>query len=201
MNKFFLHVGCGPQTKKSIKGFDGDDWEEVRFDIDENVKPDIIGSLTDMSEIADSSIDAIYSSHNIEHLHYHEVFIALSEFRRVLKDDGFVVLTCPDLQSVCEAVVNNNILDPLYISDAGPISPLDILYGHRGFIEAGNFYMAHKCGFTYASLESSFFESGFVTVYGGQRKSCFDLWILAFKNQRPISELEKLSLLYFPLAA
>ena len=47
----------------------------------------------------------------------HEVPIALREFYRVLKEDGMVVITCPDLQSVCEAVVQDKLLEPLYKSD------------------------------------------------------------------------------------
>ena len=97
-------------------------------------------------------MQAIFSSHNIEHIYPHEVNVALKEFLRVLTPDGFVVLTCPDLQSVCEAVANNKLLEPLYVSPAGPISPIDILYGHRGFIAQGNHFMAHRCGFTSSSL-------------------------------------------------
>jgi predicted SAM-dependent methyltransferase len=102
--KSFLHVGCGPQNKTGLKGFNSIEWKEIRFDIDENVSPDIQGTLTDMSLVDSSSVDAIYSSHNIEHIFAHEVQIALKEFYRVLKDDGIVVITCPDLQSVCDAV-------------------------------------------------------------------------------------------------
>jgi predicted SAM-dependent methyltransferase len=108
--KSFLHVGCGPQNKTGLKGFNTDEWKEIRFDIDENVKPDIQGTLTDMSLVGTSSVDAIYSSHNIEHIFAHEVPIALKEFNRVLKDDGIVVITCPDLQSVCDAVAKNKLL-------------------------------------------------------------------------------------------
>ena len=91
--KTFLHVGCGPQYKSGIKGFDNDNWKEIRFDIDEKVNPDIVGTLLDMSEVETGSVDAIYSSHNIEHVYPHEVPIVLREFHRVLNDDGMVVLS------------------------------------------------------------------------------------------------------------
>ena len=72
-------------------------------------------------------MNAIYSSHNIEHVFPHEVPIVLKEFFRVLKEDGMVVICCPDLQSVCEAVVNDKLLEPLYTTPEGhPISPIDI---------------------------------------------------------------------------
>ena len=100
--KTFLHVGCGPKRKdQTTRGFVSTDWHELRLDIDKSVQPDIIGTMTDMSAVADASVDAIFSSHNIEHLYPHEVPLALAEFKRVLRPDGFAVITCPDLQSVC----------------------------------------------------------------------------------------------------
>jgi hypothetical protein len=53
--------------------------------------------------------------------------LVLKEFLRVLSTDGFVVLTCPDLQSVCEHVARDRLLEPLYVSPSGPIAPLDVL--------------------------------------------------------------------------
>ena len=40
-----------------------------------------------MSAVADKSVDAIFSSHNIEHVYPHEVEKVLKEFLRVLSDD------------------------------------------------------------------------------------------------------------------
>jgi len=41
--KTFLNVGCGPKSELKIRGFDNDDWKEIRLDIDEGVNPDIVG--------------------------------------------------------------------------------------------------------------------------------------------------------------
>jgi predicted SAM-dependent methyltransferase len=114
--KTLLHVGCGSLNKSGLKGFDSVEWLEIRFDIDPSVYPDIEGTLTDMHAVASGSVDAVYSSHNIEHVFPHEVHTVLLEFHRVLKEDGIVVLTCPDLQSVCQAVVNDTLLETLYES-------------------------------------------------------------------------------------
>jgi SAM-dependent methyltransferase len=128
--KTFLHVGCGPKRKdRTTSGFA--EWSELRFDIDESVQPDLVGTMTDMSSVSSDSVDAVFSSHNIEHLYPHEVPVALSEFLRVLKPDGFAVITCPDLQAVCALVAEDKLTEPAYTSPAGPIAPLDILYGHR----------------------------------------------------------------------
>jgi hypothetical protein len=66
--------------------------------------------------------------------------ICFAEFKRVLKPDGFVLITCPDLQSVCARVANDQLTEPAYMSGMGPITPLDILYGHRASMQAGNLY-------------------------------------------------------------
>jgi len=196
--KKLLHVGCGTENKKSLKGFNNSSWSETRLDIDKNVQPDIVGTLTDMSLVESKSVDALFSSHNIEHIFPHEVPIALREFNRVLSDDGFVVITCPDLVSVCEAVVSDKLMEPLYSSDAGPISPIDILYGYREYIEQGKIYMAHKTGFTYTSLLKAFQEVGFKSFIGGSRPKQFDLFLLAFKQNRTEEELKKASVEFLP---
>tara|TARA_X000000950_G_C13589887_1_gene526895 strand:+ start:225 stop:518 length:294 start_codon:yes stop_codon:yes gene_type:complete len=69
--KTFLHVGCGPARKENTTaGFSSDSWHELRFDIDANVNPDYIGTMTDTRAIKDSFVDAIYSSHNIDFIRY-----------------------------------------------------------------------------------------------------------------------------------
>ena len=151
-----------------------------------------------MSAVDDKSVDAIFSSHNIEHVYPHEVGQVLNEFLRVLSDDGFVVLTCPDLQAVCEVVAADKLLEPLYESPVGPISPLDVLYGHRPAIAAGNHYMAHKCGFTFSVLTKLFLSSGFKSAYGGRRPHFFDLWIMAFKQTKTDAEMKLIAQEHLP---
>ena len=67
--KTFLNVGCGPETESKIRGFDNDDWKEIRLDIDEDVNPDIVGTLTDMKLVETATIDAVYSAYNIDHIY------------------------------------------------------------------------------------------------------------------------------------
>ncbi len=181
--KSFLHVGCGPKYKnQTTKGFSTDEWNEIRFDIDESVQPDLVGTMTDMSSVATGSMDALFSSHNIEHLYPHEVPVALGEFFRVVNSEGFVVITCPDLISVCKLVVDDKLTDAAYISPAGPIAPLDILYGHRPPMANGNLYMSHRCGFTKKTLTADLQAAGFATVGVIDRPENFDLWAIASKK-------------------
>ena len=152
--KTILHVGPGHRRSgaKLPAAFQGNDWKEIRLDIDPGNEPDSIGSMLDMAAVADASVDAIYSAHNIEHVHAHEVSQVLKEFFRVLKPDGFLVVTCPDLQSVCQLVAEDKLSEVAYTSQAGPITPLDIIYGHVASLVTGYHYMAHKTGFTLKTL-------------------------------------------------
>jgi predicted SAM-dependent methyltransferase len=191
--KTFLHVGCGPKRKdRTTAGFA--DWSELRFDIDESVQPDLVGTMTDMSSVSTESVDAVFSSHNIEHLYPHEVPVALSEFLRVLKPDGFAVITCPDLQAVCALVAEDKLTEPAYTSPAGPIAPLDILYGHRPQMARGNLYMAHRCGFTQKVLTATLQASGFKSVATTARGyPYFDLWAVASKEEFPEAQMQALA--------
>ena len=58
--KTLLNVGCGLSNISELKGFNNGTWKEIRFDIDEVVEPDVLGTLTDMSLVKTASIDAIY---------------------------------------------------------------------------------------------------------------------------------------------
>jgi predicted SAM-dependent methyltransferase len=195
----FLHVGCGPKTQeKTTRGFNTSGWKEIRLDIDPKAKPDVVGTMTDMSAVAAGSVQAVFSSHNIEHLYPHEVPVALKEFLRVLDDTGFAVITCPDLQSVCALVAEDKLGEPAYTSPAGPIAPLDILYGHRKAMAQGNLYMAHRCGFTRKVLDGTLRAAGFKAVASLVRPSAYELWAVASKNERSDPEMRELAALHFP---
>jgi hypothetical protein len=198
--KMFLHVGCGPRPKSATtRGFSSDEWDELRFDIDETVKPDIVGTMLDMSAVADDSVDAVFSAHNIEHLYPHEVPVALAEFRRVLKPDGFIVITCPDLRSICQLIADDKLTEPAYQAPSGPIAPLDVLYGYRAPMSEGNLYMAHHCGFTERVLVNTLQESGYSSIVSGSRgHPCYDLWALASKNDRSEEDVSMLADEHFP---
>jgi len=181
--KKLLHVGCGTFTKEqTIPYFFSDAWQEIRFDIDPNVKPDIVGSLTDMSALESESVDAIYSSHNIEHVFEHEVAQVLSEFLRVLKKDGFLVLTCPDLQSLCEFIGEKGLYEIAYESPSGPILAHDILYGYGHAIKNGNYFMAHKCGLDTKSIHQKLSVAGYADFATIVSKPNFALWVVARKG-------------------
>lgn len=183
--KQVLHVGCGPaQPHKLHKTFAGGGWREIRLDIDAAAKPDIVASITEMTAVATASMDAVWSSHNLEHLYPHEVPLALAEFRRVLKPGGFVLATLPDLRQVARLIADDKLDEAAYVSPAGPIAPLDILYGHRPALARGNLFMAHRTGFTARSLRQAFRDAGFAKVDVRADKH-FNLWATAHTLAAP----------------
>jgi SAM-dependent methyltransferase len=177
--KIVLNVGCGHPGQGVHSTFQGSGWRELRLDVNPAVNPDILCSMTDMAPIDTSSIDAIWSSHNLEHLHRHEVPVALGEFLRVLRPAGLLLLTLPDLQKVAELVAADGLESEAYLSRSGPISPLDMIYGHTASIAHGNFHMAHKTGFTARSLQQLLTAAGFAGVT--LSREGFALWARAFK--------------------
>jgi predicted SAM-dependent methyltransferase len=181
--KKLLHVGCGTaKLEKLPKGFNDGNWQEVRFDIDDSpaIAADILGTITDMNNVEDASVDALYSSHNIEHVYYHQVLDVLKEFKRVTKPNGFCVITCPDMQTIAKFMAEGKFDEPLYHSPSGPISPLDIAYGHIKSIEHGHEYMAHKMGLSHKLLGDFLQKAGFAKYLTKRRAHKYDLWAVAF---------------------
>ena len=195
----FLHAGCGwAEKKNTTKLFASENWKEIRLDIDEGVKPDIVSSITNMPDVPTESVDAIYTSHTIEHLYAHEVALALKEFLRVLKPKGHLVLTCPDIQKICALVAEDKLLETAYVSPAGPITPFDVLFGFRKQIAQGNLFMAHKSGFTKKVLYHTLLGAGFsAAVVARREQPFFDLWAVAVKSPTGEDEFNKLFALHF----
>lgn len=192
--KTLLHVGCGNSNMSKLNGFNDSEWHEIRLDIDEQVNPDIVGTLTEMSSVKTGSVDAVYSAYNIDHIYAHEVPIAFKEFHRVLNDDGIVVLRCPDIQTICEVIAQDKLLEPLYESPIGPIYPIDILFGNRQQISDGKLFMAKKVGFTYSVLNQTFREAGFQARYGGRMPSNGgELAIVAFKQKKTEEDIKQIA--------
>lgn len=179
-----LHTGCGTYSAGKLHPiFGGRGWRETRLDIDSSVQPDIVCSVHDMTSFVPSgAYDAIWSSHQIEHLHAHEVPLAFREIYRVLRADGFALLRCPDLEAVAETLLRDGPEHTAYLSPAGPISALDMLYGHGASIADGKMAMRHHTGFTADRLGRSLIDAGFAEVHT-KRVAAFDLWAVAFMEK------------------
>lgn len=177
--KIVLNAGSGvSQFGRPPAVFAPERWREVRLDKDPGTQPDIVGSFVDMrGKIDDGRLDAIYCSHAIEHLHAHEVIPAFREFRRVLKPDGFALVTCPDLAAIARQLLAHGAEAIAYQSPAGPIRAIDMLFGHSQSIAEGRVTMAHKTGFTAPRLARVALAAGFAQVRAIEGGN-FDLWAI-----------------------
>lgn len=174
-----LHVGAGSSTPDKLpKVFKN--YHEVRLDIDPRCKPDIVSSMTRMKLVDDKSVDAIWCSHALEHLANHEVQPTLREWIRVLKDDGFALMTMPDLQQAAKMIAEGRLTETIYESPIGPITPLDMVFGHSGSIERGHLNMEHRTGFTEERLAYELHSSGFEFLRSWMKD--LNLWAIASKT-------------------
>jgi ubiquinone/menaquinone biosynthesis C-methylase UbiE len=160
--KTVLHVGCGSKVNKPPAEFGA--YKEVRLDCNRMVQPDILASVVAMPMIEDGTHDGVFASHVLEHLFAHEAAMALSEFFRILRPGGKVLIQVPDLQTIGGRLACDKADEAVYTSAIGYITPLDMLYGHRGSIGAGNLFMGHRMGYTQSILSKALRHAGFDSI-------------------------------------
>lgn len=178
-----LNVGAGKSTIDNSIFVDGlTDLKEYRLDIDKKNNPDICLDVNDLTAIEDDSFNAVYCSHMVEHLDFFKVIPTIKNFLRITKASGEVRIIVPNLKSIAYEIYSGNLLNPVYDSPGGPISPVDILYGHRASVIRGSEFMRHKTGFTKESFEQMLAEAGIdnfeVKEFG------FDLVVRLFKAEQ-----------------
>lgn len=172
-----LHVGCGPPSEDNLHDrYRRPEWRELRLDIDPRMEPDIVADITDMRAVPSEAVDAVWSSHNVEHVYAYLVPRMLAEFLRVLRPGGEALITTPDLQRAAERIASGRLEDPLYDSDAGPVTPLDMVYGHGKEISRGFEQMAHRTGYTAQTLQRRLTDAGFVDVRVRRERGDLALW-------------------------
>lgn len=144
-----LIAGSGPERMP--------EWEQNNFkpfylDIEPRNNPDILADMCEMGEIG--PFDIVFCCHALEHLYPHQVYWALTEFKRVLKPGGIAVILVPDLEDVKPTE------DPLDYPEAGPICGLHLFYGDSRQI-AEFPHMAHHSGFVKETLAKALRIAGF----------------------------------------
>jgi SAM-dependent methyltransferase len=195
--RVLVNLGSGPSDAISLPTY-FNEWKQLRVDVDPLVEPDILADLTDLSPIPDNHADAVWASHCIEHLYEHQVMTALGEFRRVVRDDGFVCVIVPDLQAVANYVAADRLHEPIYESPAGPVTAHDIFFGYGAAIASGRPSMAHHCGFTPGALQRCFEQLAFGEVLLRRRVESLELVALA--RVRPPKDAGERETLFSALA-
>lgn len=113
------------------------DWKIL--DIEARPEVDFVGDAADLSQFADESVEVIYASHILEHFHYRlrdELQNTLKEWYRVLQPGGQLMVSVPNLQTLCWLYLQPNL-------------KIDLRYHLMRIMFGGqhNEYDVHRVGF------------------------------------------------------
>ena len=128
-----LNLGCG---SKHLPGYVNVDFESNHS----GLKPDVSCDLRKLP-FPDKYADEILSVHVIEHFWRWEVADVLTEWVRVLKPGGLMVLECPNIAEACKEFLKN----PDHMGDVDGQKTLWVMYGDPGWKDP---LMVHRWGYT-----------------------------------------------------
>lgn len=127
------------------------EWKIV--DIEPRPEVDYVTNANDLSQFESNSVEVIYASHVLEHFYYgidNELINTLKEWYRVLKPEGQLLISVPDLRTLCWLYLHPNLM-PLERHQL-----MRIIFGGQT-----NIYDVHKVGFDFEILVLYLEEAGF----------------------------------------
>lgn len=90
--KVYIHLGCGEINAKGFVNIDMRSYSHVHY----------LQQVEDLSIFLDEYADLIYASHVLEHISHNNIQRILKEWFRVLKKDGVLRISIPDLDKIIE---------------------------------------------------------------------------------------------------
>jgi len=93
-----LHIG----GKKAKQG-----WKILNIQKNENV--DFVGDIQDLSQFETETVEIVYASHVLEHIRQHKALDALKGIYRILKKNGKLYISVPNMDVLCEAFIDKNL--------------------------------------------------------------------------------------------
>lgn len=146
-----LHIG-GKEIKEG--------WKILNIQKNEGV--DFVGSISNLSQFDDETIEAIYASHVVEHIDQNNIKKTLNGIYRVLKKNGKFYVSVPDLDILCR----------IFLEKKAPpkvkFHVMRMMFG--GQIDE---YDYHYFGWNYEFLNSYLVEAGFKK---NERVKTFDIF-------------------------
>lgn len=142
MNSLRLNVGSGQRPFSKP-------WLNV--DVQERWKPDVVADGSHMPMFQDGSAELIVLHHVLEHFGCGEGDGMLRECHRILRPDGKLIVTVPDMRILAHGLLAGRITEETYLIN---------IYGAYMGDEADR----HKFGFTTMTLSDTLHAAGFYPV-------------------------------------
>src|SRR3546814_872382 len=112
---------------------------------------DFVGGCHDLGQFSDGSVETIYASHVLEYLGYQTALPkALQEWYRVLRPGGTLMVSVPDLDTLCRLFVHPKV------DGRGRFHVMRMMFG--GQIDPHDF---HYVGLTFEFLREYLHSAGF----------------------------------------
>ena len=179
----FLQINAGGQiTGETLPLFRSTEWSNASPAWIDELQPIGQGDHA-LSSGNGKSIQAIFLNHYLPCCYTHEVPALLNHCLTSLSDTGFLIITCPDFITIAHEILAHGLTHPSYSSAAGPIAPIDMIFGHRPTLAEGHTAMAHHSGYTQSSLVALLSEAGFKSVRALARPEQFELVAVATKAE------------------
>lgn len=121
-------------------------WKTV--DIDSHIKPNIVCNCIYLDNFDDESVDEIFTSHMLEHIHPLDTMTALINWRKKLKVNGLITIYVPDCKIAFQRLLNSEISDDEVAS---------VVLGSK----PDRKYQLHLNFFWYTRLEKLMYRAGF----------------------------------------
>lgn len=161
-----LNLGSGD---KFFEGY-------LNVDLDKNApQVDVVADISQPLPFTNESIDAIMSSHSLEHISYTIIPDVLKDWHRVLKEGGVIDIKVPDGRFAMEAYIRGTWRIDYGFAER---NILPMLYGNHGDI-----YQLHKALFTYESLWVLMSKIGFKNINRifNTETPAHELWLRGIK--------------------
>lgn len=142
-----LNVGCGGRRLEGYTGVDA---------VAERSAADIV-ARADAIPLPDSSVDEILAIHLWEHFYLWECETVISEWMRLLKPGGSLILELPNLIKCCQNVIKGRMVGGKHPDQLG-------MWGLWGDPRKSDSFMSHRWGWSPETLSQFLKEKGFSQV-------------------------------------
>lgn len=155
-----LNVGCGFDIRPDFLNVDSGDWHS----------PDLVADITDLNTLPSGHFDYLLAQDVLEHVSRNTQVKALTEWCRLLSDDGVIEVRVPSLVEM--ALMSRR---PDFQSEERQQYLIQMAYGTQAY--PGDF---HLCGYTPWTVVANARDSGLIVVF----VEIYDSWLYHLRLRR-----------------